>query len=175
MPKSAAPNKWGDDSSDLIFENEYRRSIFRYADKLQLFGVSSRLERNTYSLSVAYISMSVASERVRDPEDLPEEIATTDTSGWKKDRSDYVSVEDALNGHPYVMVSGGAGSGKTTLVQWLAASAASSSFSGSLESWNGRVPFILPLRRFVDLALPKPYCGTNFRHDAHRLGSSRTC
>lgn len=156
MPKAAAPSKWGSDSGDLLFENEYRRSVFRYADKLQLFGVSSRLERNAYSLSVAYISMSVASERVKDPDALPKEISAAESAAWKKGRSDYVSVEDALGANPYVMVSGGAGSGKTTLVQWLAASAARASFSGSLDSWNGRVPFILPLRRFVGKTLPQP-------------------
>jgi hypothetical protein len=155
MPKSAAPSKWGNDSNDLLFENDYRKSVFRHSDKLQLFGVSSRLERSSYSLSVAYISMSVASDRAKDRE-FPDDTTDSKDVNWKRDGSDYVSVEEALSAHPYVMVSGGAGSGKTTLIQWLAASAARSSFSGSLESWNGRVPFILPLRRFVDVPLPRP-------------------
>lgn len=155
IPKSSTPTTWGSASSDLLFENEYRKTVFRYADKLQLFGVTSKLERSTYSLSVAYISMAVSANA---PEDngYEAEIPKMGSAGWKKDTADFLNVEEALGAHPYVMVSGGAGSGKTTLVQWLACSAARGTFSGTLEPWNGHVPFILPLRRFVDTALPRP-------------------
>lgn len=153
LPKSEVPLSWGG-QSDVLFENEYRKRIFRYADRLQLFGVGSGSERVSYSLSVAYISMSVdtASPTGR-PRRPPQPLLTSDSTGPS---AEYLSVEEALSTSPYVMVSGSAGSGKTTLVQWIAASAANKSFTGNLAEWNGKIPFILPLRRFVDQNFPSP-------------------
>lgn len=154
LPVSTVPGAWGSGSSDTYFENEYRRHIFRYADKLQLFGVSSAVARSSYSLSVAYISMSVSSSPggsgARSKKDV-----TADPE-FRISQPDYVSVEEAVGKNPYVMVSGSAGSGKTTLVQWIASSAANKSFTGQLQRWNSKIPFILPLRRFVHRGLPRP-------------------
>lgn len=49
-----------------------------------------------------------------------------------------VPADHALARHPRILLRGVAGSGKTTLVQWLAVTAA--------ESAHGTVPFVLPLR-----------------------------
>ncbi|WP_455753098.1 NACHT domain-containing protein [Streptomyces bacillaris] len=52
---------------------------------------------------------------------------------------------------------GPAGSGKSTLVQWLALNAARQSFGDELTGWNRCVPFVLRLRAFTALdSLPSP-------------------
>ena len=65
-------------------------------------------------------------------------------------------ADEALAGHDLVLLRGVAGSGKTTLVQWLAVTAAR---DGCAERRaRGRVPFVLPLRTLVRRAdgLPAP-------------------
>ncbi|MFF9106374.1 NACHT domain-containing protein [Streptomyces rubrogriseus] len=69
-----------------------------------------------------------------------------------------VSAEQVLAGHDQVFLRGVAGSGKTTLVQWLAVTAASRVYDHGLTHLIGRVPFVLPMRRIVrpgaELPLP---------------------
>jgi NACHT domain len=56
-----------------------------------------------------------------------------------------------------VLLRGIAGSGKTTLAQWLAVSAAGGRLPDALaRRMRGRVPFVLPVRRVTDHDLPAP-------------------
>ncbi|MDJ1138032.1 NACHT domain-containing protein [Streptomyces iconiensis] len=63
-------------------------------------------------------------------------------------------AERALAGQERVLLRGGAGSGKTTLVQWLAVTTARQEYDERLAHLIGRVPFVLPLRRVVHEGMP---------------------
>lgn len=78
--------------------------------------------------------------------------------------------ESVLSRTRRALVIGQAGSGKTTLLQWLAVRSALGDFGGSLTGWNDTVPFFIPLRRYVNRALPAPEelplaVGRNLAHE----------
>jgi predicted NACHT family NTPase len=54
-----------------------------------------------------------------------------------------------------VVIAGEAGSGKTTILQWLAVQAAQRSFGVELDEWNKLVPFFIQLRNYAS-ARPLP-------------------
>ncbi|WP_314248624.1 NACHT domain-containing protein [Streptomyces sp. DSM 40907] len=56
------------------------------------------------------------------------------------------SADQALSGSPRVLLRGEAGSGKSTLVQWLAVTAARQDPSPQMDYLYDRIPFVLPLR-----------------------------
>ncbi|GAB2955825.1 NACHT domain-containing protein [Streptomyces pseudoechinosporeus] len=55
-------------------------------------------------------------------------------------------ADQALTHHERILLRGEAGSGKTTLVQWLAVSTAHRDLDGRMAYLSGRIPFVLPLR-----------------------------
>lgn len=66
-------------------------------------------------------------------------------------------AEDALAGKRRVVLVGGAGTGKTTLLQWLASAAARRALPPELAELDDRVPVLLQLRAFLKLKeLPGP-------------------
>ena len=93
-------------------------------------------QRVQLSLNLAYLSLSVKRH------------ASTD------DEPSSVPVEIALSGSSRLLVRGEAGSGKSTLVNWLAVTAARGHFANELESWNGVLPLPIRLRRFTGQSLP---------------------
>jgi hypothetical protein len=126
----------------LGFELEYRRLLARRLDQLTLYGLESPdIIGRTYRLSVAYVSLNV---RDRSP-------AVSGRSVFR--------VEDALADaiESLIVISGEAGSGKTTILQWLAVQCARRDFGPKLDDWNTRVPFFLQLRAYTgDRRLPRP-------------------
>lgn len=56
------------------------------------------------------------------------------------------AADQALAGSTRVLLRGEAGSGKTTLVQWLAVTAARQDLTPQTEYLDDRIPFVLPLR-----------------------------
>ena len=125
------------------FDNNYRRSVVRNLDELELFGVDLSKTSKRYRLSVAYVSLSVEYANNNEPED-PE-------------NTDLVSIEDAISANGRILLRGPAGSGKTTLLKWIAVKTASHDFPKNLKDWNNCVPFFIRLREFSDKNLPKPY------------------
>ena len=67
-----------------------------------------------------------------------------------------MTADRALAGHERVLLRGVAGSGKTTLIQWLAVSTARAALPEELANLRGRIPFVLPVRRFAREGLPAP-------------------
>jgi hypothetical protein len=117
------------DSDPRRFETEYRRALVHRLDQLQLLGLPrSKGGHIQYPLSVAYLTL------------------TASLAGEGRRRR---SVDDVLSQHARWVIRGSAGSGKTTLMQWLAVGAAQRSFEGPLRGWNRLVPFYVPLRRFA--------------------------
>jgi Leucine-rich repeat (LRR) protein len=160
------------------FETQYRRDLARALDRLELFGITISERSQRYTLSVAYITLIASNpyqpdsderlntrkrqkERLDTPKAVQEPIAMDRNHKLKgidpRETSEgYLRVDEALSGCDRVLIRGEAGSGKTTLLQWIAVSSARQSFPGSLERWNGTIPFFIPLRRYANESLPPP-------------------
>ncbi|MCT4351763.1 NACHT domain-containing protein [Streptomyces sp. Je 1-79] len=128
-------------SADEEFETRYLAYIERKYGKLNIFGLDlSDPGRSRWPLDTAYLNLELASQR--------------DGGSPSANRR---RVEEALSDCNRAMLRGIAGSGKTTLMQWLAVSAAQNSFPEELAGLRGRVPFVLPLRALAqDPGLPRP-------------------
>ena len=117
------------------FETTYRRTIVAQLDRLSLFGVKQFNELNTrYPLSVAYVSLRAQ----------------------KTGLTDGQSVITALTGQTRLLIKGEAGTGKTTLMQWLAVRAAQRDFPNELSEWNEFIPIYIRLREFAGRQLDFP-------------------
>ncbi|MGW0946643.1 NACHT domain-containing protein [Streptomyces sp. NPDC002623] len=126
-------------SADLAFEQRYADFVAEAHSRLELFGVTlGGRHRAEWPLDTAYLSLAVNGERRYAPlgEGLPDETRTP------------VKVEQALADRRRLLLRGPAGSGKSTLMQWLALNAARRSFGPELADWNRCVPFVLRLRSF---------------------------
>ncbi|MFE9637356.1 NACHT domain-containing protein [Streptomyces sp. NPDC006463] len=122
-------------STDAEFEELYRTYLTRRHGAVEIFGVDLGQSRHAHwSLDLSYVSLQVADA----------------AQGVER-------VEQALAGRQRTVVMGTAGSGKTTLVQWLAVNAARGTLPDLLGHLNGSVPFVLPLRSLADLdSFPSP-------------------
>lgn len=67
-----------------------------------------------------------------------------------------MTADRALAAHERVLLRGVAGSGKTTLIQRLAVSTARDELPGELAALRGRIPLVLPVRRFAREGMPAP-------------------
>jgi hypothetical protein len=151
-------------SEDAQFETEYRRSIARKLDRLELFGATLSAFSRRYALSVAYISLTVRKEPTSSDQIV--ESPSTSLNANEPSEEDGLEesstqrVENALGyARQRVLISGEAGSGETTLLQWLSVMAARKEFSGGLRAWNDRIPVYLPLRRYASTkpsTFPRP-------------------
>jgi NACHT domain len=138
---------------DAEFRRRYLRLVSTGLDEVVLFGIDTRRYRPRATLSLAYVSLTV---QVKGHDDA----GSTDV--WRatdpRDPAPDVSmrVERALGQSPRTLIRGEAGSGKTTILHWLAVTAARARFTGELADWNGCVPFLVRLRTFVEGPLPRP-------------------
>ncbi|MFB7980614.1 NACHT domain-containing protein [Streptomyces vinaceus] len=128
------------DGAAHAFEERYARYVAEAHGRMQLFGVTTSTARQEWPLDLAYISLAVSGEQ----ELMPGGPGTRQTS---------VRAEQALGTAERVLLRGPAGSGKSTLVQWLALNAARQAEG----PWSTCVPFVLRLRSFTSAdALPLP-------------------
>ncbi|MBM7171479.1 NACHT domain-containing protein [Streptomyces sp. G44] len=132
---------------DAAFERRYLAYIAKKHGKLTIFGIDLTDTPGKWPLDAAYMSLeATAPGRVTTARFLTgaeyhaEEVEIVEhTSPLPADR--------ALASHDRVLLRGEAGSGKTTLVQWLAVSAARQDLAeGPLTYLYDRVPYVLPLR-----------------------------
>ncbi|MFI6643503.1 NACHT domain-containing protein [Streptomyces sp. NPDC050504] len=127
----------------LEFEERYARYVAATHGRLELFGLTLGRSAREWELDAAYVSLGVTDGR---------EGARTPLTGRAA-----VRVERAVAPSGRVLLRGPAGSGKSTLVQWLALNAARRSFTGELAGLNRCVPFVLRLRSFAPTGeLPGP-------------------
>ncbi|MFE1443885.1 NACHT domain-containing protein [Streptomyces sp. NPDC058739] len=124
-------------ASDTAFERRYLPYVADRHDHLTIYGLDLRDSPDRWPLEVAYLSL----EATGTGQDVPFEEAEPATPA-------HIPAEQALRDHDRVLLRGDAGSGKTTLVQWLAVTAARD---------TGEIPYVLPLRTLIRrAALPAP-------------------
>ncbi|MFB7271145.1 NACHT domain-containing protein [Streptomyces sp. NPDC056244] len=125
--------------ADGPFEDRYARYIAAKHGKLSIFGLDLSGSPETWRLDTAYLSLDAAG-------DATNAVPTL------------LSADHVLAGRNRVLLRGVAGSGKTTLVQWLAVSTAQKSLDEHLLYLYGLVPFVLPLRTLTrgGATLPAP-------------------
>ena len=110
----------------------YRQLLIRVFDRLQLLGLD--FTSQWYALSIAYVNLAIASAQ---------KISADNFEAWLADC-------------PRLIISGRAGSGKTTVLQWLAVRAAQRTFTQASGPLDGRTPFFVRLREYVGADLPPP-------------------
>ncbi|WP_328584409.1 NACHT domain-containing protein [Streptomyces sp. NBC_00370] len=138
-------------TQDALFEARYAAHIAHKHNMLTIYGIDLTNSPEQWPLDAAYLSLEAgfAHESRRAP--IRGEHAT-------------IRAEHAFHGRDRVLLRGEAGSGKTTLVQWMAVTAARQDRAilregGSpLAPFADRVPFVLPIRSLTrqDDDLPTP-------------------
>ncbi|MBW1595869.1 NACHT domain-containing NTPase [Streptomyces sp. JJ38] len=126
---------------DARFERRYADFVARKYGTLTIYGLDLRHCRE-WPLDTAYLSLEAVSEHHAEEE--PESTGIKLAPHTAAQPADH-----ALAGHERILLRGVAGSGKTTLVQWLAVVTARQDVASLPEGMThllGRVPFVLPLR-----------------------------
>lgn len=135
---------------DALFESRYLQYIENRWEKLSIIGIdSSHPGRPSWPLDVAYLSLSLG--------DSIENSDVLDPGRGPRPSPNGIRVEQALTDRRRILVRGLAGCGKTTLLQWLAVTAARHEFPQEMVGLNFCVPFFLRLRTLTRIGrLPAP-------------------
>ncbi|MFG2440596.1 NACHT domain-containing protein [Streptomyces sp. NPDC048508] len=133
-------------TKDTLFEERYAAHLIQKHGMVTIYGIDLSRSPEQWPLGTAYLSLEADLDR--------------DT------RHAMIRAEHAFNGRDRVLLRGVAGSGKTTLVQWLAVTTAQQDLTvlasdAPLASLIGRVPFVLPMRTLTrqhdDLPAPDEF------------------
>ncbi|WP_435602583.1 NACHT domain-containing protein [Streptomyces sp. bgisy130] len=143
-------------SQDTAFEARYAQDTAALHNHLTIFGIDLTHSPDSWPLDAAYLGLQCEPGP-------PETEGSPDTAGQDEPP---LPAEQSLSGRGQVLVRGVAGSGKTTLLQWLAVATARDELPEALAGLRGRVPFLLPVRRFAREGLPSP--GTFLSAVGHR-------
>ncbi|GHB11155.1 ATP-binding protein [Streptomyces chryseus] len=166
-------------AQDAAFERRYLAYVAKRHSKLTIFGIDLSNSPGRWPLDAAYLSleatgrsetttMSYAAAQEGGGWVPPSSIAAEDALRAAVDQLNTVApaprpADQALAAHARVLLRGEAGSGKTTLVQWLAVSAARQDLDERMAYLRDRVPFVLPLRTLTRhgerLPAPKDFLG----------------
>lgn len=130
---------------DRKFEDRYASHLVRRHGELTIHGVDLD---ESWPLDDAYLSLETT-ERT---------VGFAEHGGRQAVPAQPQRAEYALAGHRRVLLRGVAGSGKTTLVQWLAVTTAEQQLGEGMSQLLGRVPFVLPMRTLTrgGRGLPAP-------------------
>ncbi|MFI7317810.1 NACHT domain-containing protein [Streptomyces venezuelae] len=123
--------------ADGPFEDRYAHYIATKHGKLSIFGLDLSGAPESWRLDVAYLRLNAAADGLSGTPSL-------------------VPADHVLAGRNRVLLRGLAGSGKTTLIQWLAVSTAKRSLDEQLLYLYGLVPIVLPLRTLTRSGAPLP-------------------
>ncbi|MFI9151196.1 NACHT domain-containing protein [Streptomyces sp. NPDC053367] len=124
-------------ATDTSFERRYLPYVADRHNHITIYGLDLRDSPDRWPLEVAYLSLeaTATAEETRSGEP-PSSVPV------------HLPAEQALRDQDRVLLRGDAGSGKTTLVQWLAVTAARD---------GAQIPYVLPLRTLIRRpALPSP-------------------
>ncbi|MEV5980854.1 NACHT domain-containing protein [Streptomyces sp. NPDC052114] len=130
---AAATRRAEPSQEDADFEAAYAREVVRQHGWLTIVGVDFAHAPDRWPLEDTYLSLQAEENGGGPAVGAPQRTV--------------LLADRALEGHERVLLRGVAGSGKTTLVQWLAVGAARE---------GTRVPFVLPVRRFAREGFPAP-------------------
>ncbi|WP_156727347.1 NACHT domain-containing protein [Streptomyces apocyni] len=158
------------DARDAEFERRYLAYIAKKHSKLTIYGLDLANSPGRWPLDAAYLSLeatapgplqkdlpqllsSLSHRRQRFDQFLDAKLDGRDTGVFEFTADEVAQMlteprpaDQALASHERVLLRGEAGSGKTTLVQWLAVSATRQDPDDPMAYVQGRVPFVLPLR-----------------------------
>jgi len=139
---------------DREFEKRYRNAVILNLDKLFLFGVKLSDSSKRYKLSVAYVTLLVEYSGFIDNDEL--DSPSDDMPDREYEGEQILSIDEAISKSKRLLLRGPTGSGKTTLMKWVAVMSAGSNLKKELNDWNECVPFFIRLRNFSDADLPSP-------------------
>ncbi|MFI2190212.1 NACHT domain-containing protein [Streptomyces sioyaensis] len=144
-------------AADAAFERGYLAYIARKHGRLTIYGIDLAHSPDRWPLDAAYMSLEATAAPARE---------VTGGAPWDAEGGPRtgpavplpVPADQALAGRDRVLLRGVAGSGKSTLVQWLAVSCTKAPGESALPHLYGRIPFVLPLRTLTreGAALPAP-------------------
>jgi NACHT conflict system protein/NACHT domain-containing protein len=164
-------------AEDVEFEERYLRHIIQQYDRVTICGIDldNPATPDNWSLDATYLSLSAEfsskadaegaagvpvpsteaapSQDDQDEDGGPDGMADVAASGPAEP---VMTAERALARHERILLRGVAGSGKTTLTQWLAVSTAGAALPAELQALRSRIPFVLPVRRFTRGGFPAP-------------------
>ncbi|WP_436947798.1 NACHT domain-containing protein [Streptomyces sp. SudanB52_2052] len=128
------------DGRDAAFERRYLPYVADRHNHITIYGIDLRDSPDRWPLEVAYLTLEATADREPDRAAAPGEDPPA--------RTGRMPADETLDQDPRVLLRGDAGSGKTTLVQWLAVTAARK---------GTHIPYALPLRTLVRTGpLPAP-------------------
>ncbi|MBT2506818.1 NACHT domain-containing protein [Streptomyces sp. ISL-98] len=142
-------------AEDVAFEQRYLAYVAKKHSKLTIFGIDLSNSPGKWPLDAAYLSLEATAvgpirgdTSVQTLRDYVGGIGADSRlmSGSLDTVFEPRPADQALAEHDRVLLRGEAGSGKTTLVQWLAVSAARQDLDDRMAYLYDRIPFVLPLR-----------------------------
>ncbi|MEU6113580.1 NACHT domain-containing protein [Streptomyces sp. NPDC047117] len=131
-------------AADTAFERDYLAYLGKKHGRLTIYGIDLAHSPDRWPLDAAYLSLRATYAPQgpgRDAEDAYDGLPDVPAPPAPPVRADH-----ALAGHDRILLRGVAGSGKSTLVQWLAVTCTPAGDATALPHLYGRVPFVLPLR-----------------------------
>ncbi|MFJ6937331.1 NACHT domain-containing protein [Streptomyces sp. NPDC101132] len=146
------------DAGDEAFERRYLEYVVRKHSTLTIFGIDLTRTPGKWPLDAAYMSLeATAGPADADPADQWRLNVHTGEYELRVALSGPLPADQALADRERVLLRGEAGSGKTTLIQWLAVSAARPVPDERMMYVRDRIPFVLPLRTLArHTSLPSP-------------------
>ncbi|MFE1771799.1 NACHT domain-containing protein [Streptomyces sp. NPDC059008] len=141
-------------ASDTAFERSYLAYVARKHSRLTIYGIDLADSPDRWPLDAAYMSLEATASGAREVNPLGGPWAEDDLRPIGP--SAPVPADQALAGRDRVLLRGVAGSGKSTLVQWLAVSCTKAPAQAPLPHLYGRIPFVLPLRTLTRDGAPLP-------------------
>ncbi|MCC3652485.1 NACHT domain-containing protein [Streptomyces sp. S07_1.15] len=165
------------DGRDTAFEERYAAYVAEKHGTLTIVGIDLHHTEAVWPLDTAYLSLELqdrdpSSPRLSGHDDwVPFDTNRPDSphgfpvpeygDDWAPPALEApatpLPTDRIFSGRDRVLLRGAAGSGKTTLIQWLAVSTARGELPEGMAELRGRVPFVLPLRSVIRAGtLPLP-------------------
>ncbi|WP_101389436.1 NACHT domain-containing NTPase [Streptomyces sp. TLI_146] len=137
------------DAQDGTFEARYLAHLAKKHGKVTIYGIDLANSPRKWPLDTAYLRLEVVG-----PNAVPWHKGPVNPGDDFAPRP----ADRVLADHERVLLRGEAGSGKTTLVQWLALSAARDDLDHGTAYLYDRIPYVLPLRTLTrhGARLPAP-------------------